>query len=200
MGVRDITPHCLLRLGRDQASYDFVKWYATTGQESDYDWGNMDLPYLDTRDADAFEPVDIYDVRFPELSHLVAVALIKVRLLIDLEMLQNVHLTSNIARTSNITLRERAIAENTDLATRIDRLRTQVSRLYQAVHAANSHFWPALLDPGDNLTARPHSYSPGDLEEVQLKLKYTYDAWHETPGAVEFIRAALTVEGLLELC
>ena len=37
MGVRDMVPHLMLRLDKDQEAYDFVKWYATTGQDGDYD-------------------------------------------------------------------------------------------------------------------------------------------------------------------
>lgn len=41
MGVRDLVPALLLRLGRDQDCYDFVKWYQTMGQQGDYDWGDV---------------------------------------------------------------------------------------------------------------------------------------------------------------
>lgn len=57
MGVREQVPWLKLRLGRDQECYDFCVWWATTGQERDYDWGNMDLPYLDIKNADILEPV-----------------------------------------------------------------------------------------------------------------------------------------------
>ena len=56
MGVRDVLPALELRLGNDQQCYDFCKWWATTGQEGDYDWGNMDNPYLNVKDADVLEP------------------------------------------------------------------------------------------------------------------------------------------------
>ncbi|KAL8666238.1 MAG: hypothetical protein Q9168_007522 [Polycauliona sp. 1 TL-2023] len=55
MGVRDMLPAIYLRLGRDQDAYDFIKWYETSGSASNYDWGNMDLPYLDVVNADVFE-------------------------------------------------------------------------------------------------------------------------------------------------
>lgn len=37
MGLRNYTPFVLLRLGKDQESYDFMKWYATTGDDAHYD-------------------------------------------------------------------------------------------------------------------------------------------------------------------
>src|SRR5204863_8640658 len=88
MGVRDLVPALFLRLGKDQECYDFVKWYATTGQDSDYDWGDMSLPFLNVKDADVFEPVDVFTGRYIHLSHSVSVALIKVRLLLDVRGLQ----------------------------------------------------------------------------------------------------------------
>lgn len=56
MGLRDLIPALYIRLGRDQDAYDFIKWYATTGSESDYDWGDMSLPFLDTKNADVLAP------------------------------------------------------------------------------------------------------------------------------------------------
>ena len=46
MGVRDVVPGLFLQLGRDQEYYHFLKWWAATGQYVDYDWGDMDEPYL----------------------------------------------------------------------------------------------------------------------------------------------------------
>ena len=39
MGVRDSVPALYLRLGREQECYDFIKWWATMGEQSNYDWG-----------------------------------------------------------------------------------------------------------------------------------------------------------------
>lgn len=64
----------------------------------------------------------------------------------------------------------------------------QFKDLYAAVKSSNKHFWPALLNPGKHLTARPEAYSHGSLAQMQLVLQYSYDAWTETPGAVDVIR------------
>src|SRR4051794_23568030 len=83
MGVRDHAPALFLRLGKDQDCYDFCKWYATEGQRGDYDWGNMELGFLDVKNADTFESPKLWTGEWTDLSHAVAVTLIKVRLLID---------------------------------------------------------------------------------------------------------------------
>ena len=89
MGVRDLLPALYLRLGRDQDSYDFVKWWATCDPDGHYDWGNMDLPYLNIKDADVFESPDYLCGKFPDLSHLVCVTLLKIKLILDLKALRN---------------------------------------------------------------------------------------------------------------
>lgn len=90
MGVRDLVPALDLRLGRDQECYDFCKWWATTDQKGDYDWGNMDNPYLDVKNADVFEPpLESFVSKYGSLSYSVAITLLKIRLLMDLRALQN---------------------------------------------------------------------------------------------------------------
>lgn len=85
LGVRDLVPSLLLRLGRDQECYDFVKWWNTKGQEGDYDWGDMDLPYLDVKDADVFESPDYLCKEFGSLAHTVAATLVKIKIMLDME-------------------------------------------------------------------------------------------------------------------
>ncbi|KXT13518.1 hypothetical protein AC579_4174 [Pseudocercospora musae] len=63
--------------------------------------------------------------------------------------------------------------------------------LDQAAKQNNKHFWPAIVDPGCALTARPETYSMGSKEEMELMLQYLYEAWEETPGAVEWVKRRL---------
>lgn len=85
MGVRDMVPALLLRMGRDQECYDFIKWHATMGADDHYDWGDMSLPFLNVRDADVFEDVNYLCGRWGNLSHVVAATLLKIRLLLALK-------------------------------------------------------------------------------------------------------------------
>ena len=206
LGVRFLLPLLDLRLGRDQQCYDFCKWWATTGQEGDYDWGDLDNPYLDVKAADVFEPpLENFMVSY-DLSHVAAITLLKIRLLIDLRTLQN---SSIIAHkmpqeildslrgqlVSSIVAEKKSIMNTRDQAPLIQNLERQVQDLYMAVKKLNKHFWPALLSPGKYLTARPPAYSHGSLEEMQLVLQYNFEAWRETPRAVEVIKGMIS-EGL----
>ncbi len=203
MGVRSLVPALLLRLGRDQECYDFVKWWAITGEDSDYDWGDTSLPYLDTEDADMFEPVDLFCNQYLDLSHTVSVTLLKIRLLLALQKcLQNMavlresgSLPKELFDHIQDSLLKSVLGANWDnpYSTKssqlVDMLSLQLDKLYKAADQANKHFWPALLDPGRNLEELPESYSRGSVQEMQLVLKYSIDSWKESPGALELIAA-----------
>eukprot|EP01034_Spumella_vulgaris_P036104 gene36104-44526_t len=84
MGLRDVIPGIMMRIGQEQQCYDFIKWWLT-GAGSDYDWGDMDLPYLSVKNADLFEPVlsQFHDKYGPSVQYVAAMTLIKFRVLIQ---------------------------------------------------------------------------------------------------------------------
>jgi hypothetical protein len=199
MGVRDLAPHLLLRLGKDQEAYDFVKWWATTGEDSHYDWGDTDLPYLDTKGADVFEPVERFTKTHFNTSHSIAVTLVKVRLLLDVQSLQNSGLLGEKVPqeildsirgqlAGNIIGANKDIMASKDQTPLIKKLESQVKEMYDGVKKSNKSYWTALLNPGRHLGKRPQMYSPGSLQHAELILQYSYDSWAETPGAIEMIR------------
>ncbi|KAL8718960.1 MAG: hypothetical protein Q9225_003972 [Loekoesia sp. 1 TL-2023] len=203
MGFRDLLPALYLRLGRDQEAYDFVKWWATIGRESDYDWLDTALPYLDVVNANAFESPHYLYRKYASLTDLLCVVLLKIKLLLDLEALQNsaflggklphelVDRTKNFIPSSEIISQKVEIMYSTDNTDKIRSMSGQVDVLFDAVTKANAHFWPALTNPGPHLKARPEAYSRGSIQEMQLKLQYWFDPWNETPGAIDIIKAKL---------
>jgi len=84
LGMRDLAPSLMLRLNMDQECYDFLIWWGIEGRRTNYDWGNVDLPYQDVRDADAFEPMEFSTGNFPEFSHCIAATLLKIKLCLEL--------------------------------------------------------------------------------------------------------------------
>ncbi|KAG2162110.1 hypothetical protein VTO58DRAFT_109506 [Aureobasidium pullulans] len=142
--------------------------------------------------------MDLFTRQFGGLSHAVVVVLIKIRLLVDLralhqsvivheklprELVDNVHdqLVSNIIAANKDTVKSQ------DLSPEIKKVESQVNELYRYIAKANKHFWPALLDLGRDLTARPPYYSRGHESKMHLCLAYSYDAWRETPDAIDVI-------------
>ena len=227
MGVRNMVPPLLLRLNKDQECYDFIKWWQTTGRQAAYDYGNTSLPYLDTRNANVFESVDelfsisihrhqhqhqhqnqqykYYEHGF-NLTNIVAVTLLKIKLMLDLEALQNTTLVGrkvpreildgiqkHVVRSSVISL-DRKLRERGDHSAYLDALTRQVYNLYFTVEMANSYFWPCLLNPGPHLAALPVAYSHGSIEEMQLVLQYSYKPWVETPGAIDIIKRIMAAD------
>jgi len=201
MGVRDLVPALKLRLGKDQECYDFCVWYATTGQEGDYDWGDLELPFLDVKNADVFEPVLKHTLHeYGELSHTVGLTLLKIRFLSIVRALRNASMLAErvsqelldaicLQLVSGTLIAEREdIVNSSNHMAIIRKLQGQIKMLYRAVNAQNEHFWPALLKPGRHLTARPDAFSHGSVQHMQVVPMYNYAAWAETQGAIDVVR------------
>ena len=212
MMVRSKAPSLFLRLGRGQDCYDFCKFWTLTAKTFDHDLNDLTLPFFDLSGENVFESVGIFNpndgsepagvcvIAFTpkalELSHAVAIMLLKIRLLLDLEYLQQtkqaagsqVPLDNTSSRIlGSIVNRNRQLFEREDLTLRIQELKTQVKQLYDAVGKANKSFWPAMLNPEDYLFLVPDSFMVGDEMEMETKLQECYNAWVETPGAIGVI-------------
>ena len=158
------------------------------------------------KDADVFESVEVFIREYADLSHAIAMTLLKIRLLADLRALQaSVPVGEKVPQEILDSIREQlvspivgrntklqqAVREGKSLTPYIKKIDSQIDELFRAIQSGNKHFWPTLLDPGTNLSARPDHYSSGTPQEMQLALRYNYQAWVETPGAVEVISAKL---------
>jgi hypothetical protein len=197
-GTADIVPACFLRLGRDQEAYDYMKWWVTSPPPKGPFGPSSQLYASVTKKADVFEDVEFFKGNCPSLSFMVALTLLKLRLLIDLQALQrSTEVGGNVPReilvevrshlTSSAVSGNKELLEQNDHEEAITDLKKQVRTMYAAVAAGNTHFWPAVLHPGENKTANPDSWNFGDKAEMQLALRYNYRAWVETPGAIEAV-------------
>ncbi|KAF7561032.1 hypothetical protein G7046_g3102 [Stylonectria norvegica] len=204
MGVRQLIPALYIRLGRDQEAYDFVKWYSTV--KSDYDWGDMDLPFLDLKGEDALEsPTGMWvKDRWLDLAFSVAVTLIKVRVLLDLQALQNATraLRGTVPQEIIEIIRgqlvggvvesrlEILLADTAETSRIVTTIKGQIKDLYKSIDKYNTHFWPSILyNPGPAVAASPEIYSAGTKSESNLVVGYSYASWAETPGALEMAKA-----------
>ncbi|EWZ27935.1 hypothetical protein FOZG_18351 [Fusarium oxysporum Fo47] len=149
LSVRSQDPALYLRLSRDQEAYDFINWYAV--RDPSYDFHDTSLPFLEKHDEDAFEAVN-EKPNFTNLSFFVALTLIKIRLMKDLEGLQKfVQSKSNAAgearydylqeeAMSDILLKRPDIVAQDNYKEIIDELRRQVLQLYKMAKEKNLHF------------------------------------------------------------
>ncbi|KAI1087484.1 hypothetical protein F5B19DRAFT_64889 [Rostrohypoxylon terebratum] len=200
-GVRFHVPALYLRLGRDQEAYDFVKWW-TTGAGPNYNWMDMDAPYLNLHDQDIFEPIEGIAKELGELHELVHLTNIKVRLSLDIEVLakefdkpgkrnasyeEKMEFVHEHAAT-DILYKRRDIVERTEWSDILESLRSQIKVLYKYVKTNNRHYWPALRSP-DRWAAAPITiYTWGSREEVNLVFRNTWYSWSECPAALGVVR------------
>ncbi|KAF2627005.1 hypothetical protein BU25DRAFT_342381, partial [Macroventuria anomochaeta] len=199
MGVRDLVPALYLRLGRDQEAYDFCKWWVTTAQEGDYDWGNRSSRFLHVKD-----PKDFVREASTSLAFAVSVTLIKIRLLIDLQALMRdrgiaspklpseIIDQSKVHCASSIILGQRHVLERDDQTSNITAQRRHIKQLFEAARDSNKHFWPALVRVGDELETRRMMDGFGGTGQMQMPAAQRYHhLWAETEGAIGVIEELL---------
>ncbi|KAK7213850.1 hypothetical protein V2G26_021028 [Clonostachys chloroleuca] len=177
--VRDIIPHLLLRLGREQECYHFLKWWATT--ENTWD---VTAPYQHLPEADPVESVEIFSSKQISVSYLVALTLLKMRLFLDMDACsifiagldppfdpfdlyddKDRPQPGSCVRTK---IREKNMSYLEQTA---QMLRDQYLTLCNQVHNANSYIWRALIDEKTPSTWR--YYRRGSKEEANLVISFT---------------------------
>ncbi|KAF0695989.1 Aste57867_13202 [Aphanomyces stellatus] len=204
MGLRDVLPGILLRLQDDQALYDFARWWAQ--DRPHYEWENTSLPYLDTRGADATESPDVANFTSPyggpSLHHLVAVVLVKFRVLEDLGVrrgwrtfLRGTHrarlrghvpLLHRIHRFLSHRSNATPADNDDDDDPAIETLERQITRLLLHTQRKHPRIWKALVHPAPLLaTPDPDLFSLGDENEVKKAVVRLLPAWRDTPGAID---------------
>ena len=159
-------------------------------QDSHYASGNLDLPFLDTKGADYLnDPIDCFCRGFFDLHHGVAVTLLKIKLVLHLvsfdktstvaasipqEVLNQVQPSTDIDRPVIAADNEKITSKQLRVAA-IDKLKTHVDILFNAVKKANKYFWLTLVNLGIHLRARPEICAMGTVE-MQDALGLAYDA------------------------
>lgn len=207
LGVRDIVPSLLLRLGREQECYDFLKWWAVIDDEHHYngryDWGDLSLPYLDIRGADAFEAVGALASRL-SLNQLVNLALLKLRLYSDIESYDPEYSdfgfgwpswppppTKVFRPIGEIVRKKVGTITDSDVPAISESLKDQYQALFRMVHKKNPYFWEALVDETEDTPSLPSAYSPGSFEETILAVYQCEKAWEESYDALEVIESEI---------
>lgn len=202
MGVRSMIPAMMLQLDQDQECYDFMKWYATAGQDSHYDWGDTDLPFLDVRNADVHEDPSYVAGKYGNPHHITALILLKIKLLQDNTNIRLVRTVFAAATTQlpqelrddietyvvrsplSTQLHKQSSIELLAMETKLVR---HIKLLGARLNEANASVIFGLLRPDEWLGKYPEAYSPGSPEEMQLVLDYSYQAWWQTEGALELL-------------
>ena len=163
----------------------------------------MDKPFLDVKNADAFEQPTVFCRAFPDLSHSIAVCLVKLKMLLDLiavkeagpstakkllAELQEI-VKAHVARSPIISGKKGLLESSEKREAAIKKLKQQLKLIYNSIKKQNPYYWPGLwVDAEGYVDARPMSYSRGSEEEVEHVFKFSYDAWLETAGALSAMK------------
>ncbi|OAP60373.1 hypothetical protein AYL99_05375 [Fonsecaea erecta] len=198
-----IAPILDIRLGNEQGCYDYLKIEAKPLHETITQTPNLSA-------QDVFESLEPFRSRFADFfgPHLVCLTLLKYRLLLDVTALQ---VYSDTVRDSklpqeihdqvrgylvccNTVRNNRAIMSSTDQSLVIEQLRTQLMDLFTYDGCATCPTWGLLLGPRESIEAA--LLAPVGLDchtaDTLSAIKHTYEAWRQTPGAIDFVRGMLS--------
>ncbi|KAL8651901.1 MAG: hypothetical protein Q9226_004490 [Calogaya cf. arnoldii] len=203
MNLRSDLPGVYLRLGRDHEAYSLVKW-CQLNQLSDQDIHKLYpvVPYLDITDANVFEqPTDIISAinDDPSLVNMFCVTLLKIKILVDITSLQQiralhqklppelVNLVQGFIPITDAVRNNHQIMSKADYTDLIADVTDQIKMCLEAVEKANIHLWPSLVNPDLRPGGSRHRPS-NDIRTVDFVLDRCYEAWVETPGAIDIIK------------
>ncbi|KAI0860277.1 hypothetical protein F4860DRAFT_504132 [Xylaria cubensis] len=200
LSIRDVVPGLLLRLGREQECYDFLKWWAVVDYNND--WSALSLPYLNICGADAFEAVGAFASHL-SLSQLVILALLKLRLYLDIEAYDSecTDFQSWLSWPPSPTDFMRPIGEivkkkvrtitSSDVSEISESLKDQYQALFKMVHKENPHIWEALVETSEDTASLPSTYSHGSVEEAIVGVYQCKKAWEESWDAIIMIESEI---------
>lgn len=202
MAVRSQVPALYLRLGRDQDAFDFLKWWAD--KSPGYDWGVTDLPYLDIKGADPFQPIELERSGIArDLSFKVALLMLKSRLFADISILDGFikKLGDSAPRDkmeivneecmSDIMLNRRDIVDAPDYTPVMALLRQQMVDVYKNIQKHNKYIIPAIDNPSLYAYEQPTAYTFGDEGEAILAYRNSWYMWSECPTVLQNILPVL---------
>ena len=207
VGTRWKIPTLLIRLKRDQESYDFMKWFCLANKKDPIDEMNPALPFLDIKNADAFENVTSFTADWnvsplmERIHTMLALTLLKVRLVLDLRVLETVgtaiggailpeiliHIQAYMVESPVIS-KDRALLARWDHGATIAELEKQIRVLMETVQRFNEHIWSTLADGPFPVAI---IYTSGSPEEAASILTQCHASWSESPGAIAFIKERL---------
>lgn len=196
MGMRSCIPALYLRLGKDQAAFDFMKWWADVSP--DFEWGNPEVPMLDVKGADTFEPIDLERSGLSvDLSFKVALLMLKSRLFVDVSMLEGflqklgdrapadkMEIVKEEAMSETLLAR-RDIVDAADYTPIMAKLRRQMVDIYTNIQKTNKFMIPALEDPTKYSHQQLGLYSIGSESDAIMAYRYSWYCWSECPPVLQ---------------
>ena len=183
-GVRFIYPTILLALGEVERCYDFIKWFAVTGNDDHYDWGNPPKETL-TEDMVWWYPPagDIFEDTWAlqnvpkadnwDFSHVLALTIIKFAVAKEVK-----------AGNADSSLTKRAVADGKDPKSVGEEQEEMFRRYCAQLRRMNPHILKGIANK-----FLPFMY------EVPISPHYSYGTEAEARNYVEIYKYALNKTG-----
>lgn len=195
-GARLFVPMLLLRLGRLQLAYVFIKrWLAEDASSDDHQQKVSQqerLPcVISLGEDDAEDPFGALDISTrSDAGLLLTLLFLKLLLLFDVERAEafaqtsfGSSLHSGLRGHVEAFLIGRCLQDKAALT-----LNQQASALLQAAHTANPHVLVALLDPADILSIAVASFPRGSWAEAVQIVQCIHCFWGWCPPALNYVR------------
>ncbi|KAF3058496.1 putative mynd finger protein [Daldinia childiae] len=168
----------------------------------DFKWSNLSEQLLNYHKEDAFESVSIF-LDYPIItSHLIFIAQVKLKLLLDIRMLEREakkHGSPASYETkmewlckhavSDILFGRQDIVERDDWSDIKKSLGAQFAQLHERIEKRNPKYWPTLKNPDALFTGVPgHNFEAGSPEELIVMFTLTCKSWFECPPVLKAVR------------
>ncbi|KAL7934431.1 hypothetical protein V8C35DRAFT_302552 [Trichoderma chlorosporum] len=203
MKLRDVVPAVMMRLDLDQESYDFVKWWATCYLDRRYNSNDMTLPFLHLRGEDVLEDPSWILGGFPKINALIAVLLVKLKLLVDIlnlkitrKILSRSPLPSELWQHIELAVVRSPLSKKLQKEAPKSLLQTElmllshIRRLGAAATETNNSFIPTLFEPDESLSTHLEAYAIGSRGEMTTVLQNSYAVFWETEGLLDLLKDA----------
>ena len=166
LGIRDEVPPVLLALNRDDDCCKFIRWWILALDERDI--GELEPWVTNVKtDLDRYgDPTEGKENSHVDLSHLVALLVVKMRLVAAYETHEKV--IHNILPFDDL-VRENVV--KISVCDDIDKQKALRNKYLQMIHKHNKHMLPGFVDPHSmNDMKRPNYYCSGDISEALMYL------------------------------
>lgn len=203
LDARYHTPFILLNLNRDDDAYTFIRYWMRLhsgeriqeeeirkrhSQSCEGDW--IYPRETNCRYRDIFDEIPHYDERFHSLAFLMALAIIKLRIVAAHDAAsRSVDLALQTSYGPSIhEVRSQLIEMLVGCNVHVEDQRRQVKRLFDLIHQNNPSMLPSILNPRPmKVQPPPESRSIGHPSEVYEVLKNCHRGFVRVPGGVEML-------------
>jgi len=219
IGHRNMLIFYLVAVDRDQEGYDITKWYETVPVSQNYDWSNLDLPFLNIRFYDMFESTLPYVLSKEGCNHSKTCMLfIKIRMMHQLlirhkfiSFISAAHsphspvsslrgynsifrmIYEYLPNSHSIPKTDFFLLNHGGISASISKIRKQVNEHLHSIKASNKIILQAIANPTPLMSQKApcNSYEPGSTSEAYIIILNATYVLRQNPYIVHVIETFL---------